>query len=280
MHEPGGPRGFVAKVFRDKRGQAFFERAAQVRHGLQRAHRRWETPRALAYLPAEKVLVFEELEGAVEISDLLHDARRDARAKALLLDALERAGEAVGELRELEIAGLPQVPPPDVLAGVRKRTKGIQRVAPDFANRLERELERLGVQAQRLEPETLVPTHGAFRHDQLVLRDGRLGVLDFDGLCLSGRTADAGYFLGFLDIVGVRRPRQRELLGECEAAFLTGLNRRGDTSPEWLAWYRAAAQVKKATRSFLSLDPKWVDSVAALENGLVDATLSRGGIRA
>jgi hypothetical protein len=278
MHESGGARGFFAKVFRDERGKALFERAHAVSRELDRSSARWETPRPLAYLPEERILIFEELEGAVEISDLLHDARHDARARILLLEGFERAGEAVGELRNLEIDGLPPVSPQAVLAGVRRRTKGIERVAPDFADTLARNLERLGVAAERLEPETLVPAHSAFRHDQLLLRNGKVGLLDFDGLCLSGRSADAGYFLGFLDIVGVRRPRHRELLEACEASFLAGLGKSGAAATEWLAWYRAAAQVKKATRSFLSLDRKWPESATALADGLVEATLNSGGV--
>jgi hypothetical protein len=277
VHRPEGASGFFAKVFRDDRGAVLFDRALAVHRHLAAADRGWDTPRPVSYLPEEKIVVFEELRDAVEVSDLLHDAGRESRARDRLIEGFERAGSVAGELREAKLEGLPRVPPHAVLASLRKRAENIARVEPEFAFTVERELDRLGAEVERREPEPLVPAHAAYRHDQLLLRGNRLAVLDLDGLCLSGTSADAGHFLGFLDMARIRRPRKRDLLAVCEDAFVRGLRSGNDRSLEWLSWYRAAAQIKKAVRSFLSLDSKWRSAAAALDEGLVEATLGCAG---
>jgi hypothetical protein len=273
LRHAGGTSAFYAKVFRDGRGETLYERSIAVHRHLDEAGVPWDTPRAVAYLPDEKVVVFEELPGGNELSDLLRQADRGGAARARLLAGMERAGAVPRDLRGIEVPGLRSVPPATVLADMRKRMGGIELVAPGFAAAIERSMAGLAGDSESRVPEPLVPTHAAFRHDQVLVRGDRVALLDFDGLCLSGASADAGYFLGYLDATALRRPRRRALLEESAAAFVYGMG-KVDGTAEWLAWFRAAALVKKAVRSFLSLDGKWRAAAAALDAGAVEATLA------
>ncbi len=79
-------------------------------------------------------------------------------------------------------------------------------------------------------------------------------ILDLDTLARSGASADAGNFLAYLDLTGLRRPRLRKALAALRAAFLDALP---EADSPWLPWYQATSHLKIGLRSFRSLDPAW-----------------------
>jgi hypothetical protein len=145
-----------------------------------------------------------------------------------------------------------------------RRAHGLERVAPLQAREIGRCLRVLEGTADRLRPEQTGLAHGAFRHNQVLLRRGRLVVLDLDTLRVSGVSADAGELLGYLDRTALARPRLGAVIDECEDVFLSALADDPGIRAEWLAWHRAAAHVKFALRSFYTLAPGWPDRIGGL----------------
>ena len=82
-----------------------------------------------------------------------------------------------------------------------------------------------------------MPTHGAFRHDQFIVAGDRLVAMDLDTICAAGASADAGNFLGYLDVTAVRRRHLRPIVKECAAVFRDAARDQPFINREWLAWY-------------------------------------------
>jgi hypothetical protein len=76
----------------------------------------------------------------------------------------------------------------------------------------------------------------------------------------------------------VRRPELRPAIDVCATAFERAALALPGVTPEWLAWYRAAAHVKKALRAFYSLDMKWPRMTAELAEHASRAVASRAGV--
>jgi hypothetical protein len=265
----GGVAHF-AKLFRDERGQELFSRQRAIAAQLRVPDKAWEVVAPLAYLPDTRLLVFPAVEGekATRILESVAD-RREPPSR--ITAAMARAAQGLGALQRCRLDGLPDDPPEALLLRFASDAQGVARVAPELAGAVRSRIERLDAARSELAPEPLVPSHGAFRHGQLLLRGESTVVLDFDTLARSGASADAGNFLAYLDLTGLRRPRLRPVLEACRGAFAAGLP---EPRSPWLHWFQALSLIKVTLRSFLSLDPAWPRLAPALLR-IADEVLGR-----
>jgi hypothetical protein len=247
-------RHYFGKLFHDRQGERMVRGLQELGARLRSENAPWEVPSPVAYLPGERMLVTREMAEGRKLNRLLRPARKDPAARELLLGHMARAGEGLRFLQRSVDPRLPTLTPRDLLDDFRRTTARVGRVEPELAKRLGDALTALEQAAAGLSEERLVPSHGAFRIDQLLPCGENLGVLDLDTLCLSGESADAGNFLAYLDAFAARRPRLEGVLTECRSTFEDAC---GAPSRRWLAWYRAASLVKVGFRAFLRLAPGW-----------------------
>jgi hypothetical protein len=271
----GEHKSYYAKLFRDDRGEELLGWHRAVNSALVEAQAPWTIPTAAGYFPEAHMLLFDAFDDVVKVRSLLRPSLKDAQAKTTLLRHIAAAAEGLVAFQRSPLADLPSQSPQELIATFREHSEGMEAVAPELQQATTRVLQQLEAAASALSPERLVPTHGAFRHDQLLDAGGGLVVLDLDTICSSGESADAGNFLGYLDLTAVRRPRLKPVIDDCTRTFVETLRTVGLTSPEWVAWYRAAAHVKKALRSFFALQPNWPETVDRMLS-LAEATLHDG----
>lgn len=260
----GGEAAFVGKVYRDGRGEAIHRWLEFVRPHLEAAGVQCDVVTPAAYLPDARLLMLEAVAGATELTWLLEQSAGDAGARETLLAHVGRAAEALPAFRRALVPGVPHMSPADVLAGLERRARGLDRVQPALAVSVARRLRDLEAGAARLRPEPPGLTHGAFRHNQLLAAGDRLVLLDLDTLCVAGAGTDPGGFLAYLDCVALRRPRLRAVLADCEHEFVAAVEAHAPPSPGWFAWHRAAGHVKWALRSALKLAPGWQETADTL----------------
>jgi hypothetical protein len=253
------PRAF-AKLFRDERGGEMLPWLGALAAQLHAAEAPWSVVPPLAHLPEARMLLLPAVAGGTSFGSSLAESVDGGAGEAALLAQVARAGRGLAAFQRCELQGLPVVTPRDQTEKLRDFVVPIRAVAPRLARSLDERLAGLERAIGRLAPEPLAPSHGAFRHGQLLLLPEALVVLDLDTLCRSGASADAGNFLAYLDFLALRRPRLRPLAERSQQAFVDAL---GPTRG-WLAWYRAASLLKVALRSFLSLSRRWPAHTAGL----------------
>jgi hypothetical protein len=260
----GGEAAFFAKLFRDARGAAMLPTLRSLAAQLRTAAAPWDVVAPAGHLAEAGLLAFPAVSDGLPASRALREALEDGSELPSLLEQVERAARGLSAFQRARLPDLPARGPRALLSALERAAASTAGVAPELAAACRRRLVRLADAAAALEPEPLVPAHGAFRHGQLLLCPQALVVLDLDTLALSGASADAGNFLAYLDFTGLRRPRLRPVLARCREVFLRALPPSAGAGSPWLAWHRAAAQVKIALRSFLSLSPRWPEHVPAL----------------
>ena len=235
-------------------------RLRDLRSQLRSLDAPWEIAAPIAYIQEARMLLLPVIGDGQELGRWIRDARVRHGGRTKLLAHMARAAEGLRLLQRTAADGLPTVSPREMVGRLRRATAELHRAAPELAERVGRRLLALEDALDHLPPEPMVPTHGAFRHDQLLACGHKLGVLDLDTLRLSGASADAGNFLAYLDAMAIQRPRLRSLLRDCRNIFTEALSGH----PGWLSWYRAASLVKLAIRSSFSLAPGWPETSQAL----------------
>ena len=88
-----------------------------------------------------------------------------------------------------------------------------------------------------------------------------------------GVSADAGEFLAYVTWTRCRQPALRSVLDDFEETFLTGLRGHKNLSPRWLAWHRAAGELKWALHGLRSPHSQFRENTESIL-GLAANTLS------
>jgi hypothetical protein len=175
----------------------------------------WELPHArrrhvtlaepLAYLPLERVLVqggvpyeqeLKELvaRAAVEDDPVLLDRLRQAlRATARALATIHRSGASYGQVFTFE----------EELATAREVVARLALSHPPIAVAAEPLLRHLAQAAEEHPADPDVSAHHDFRPGQVLLHEGQVGFVDFDGACMAEPALDVGRFRAKLRDVGI-----------------------------------------------------------------------------
>jgi hypothetical protein len=196
----------VAKTYRGDKGQNAYD-------GMRAL---WDSPLAtseevciaepLAYLPDLKVLVQGPIREEQRLSDLLRGALRSGAPEAMAevqdylrktavgLAALHRSGVRWGTARGWA----------DKIASVREESERLAGVVPHLADAAPPLLGRLEALARTSPADPPVPAHGDFRPMQVLLHQGRIGFIDFDGFCQAEPAMDLALFRSSLKDKGMR----------------------------------------------------------------------------
>lgn len=161
-----------------------------------------------------------------------------------------QAGALLAMLHASQVSGLPLEPAADQLDDVSGDAKLVSVLVPSLEDRVDGLLRRLEAE---LPDEPLVPSHGGFRRSQLLESNGELGVIDFDGFCLSPAARDLASFTAAL----VEEPDDLERA----AATLDVLVDAYGERPPGVTWYLATYLLRRTRRPFTRLQEDWPDAV-------------------
>jgi hypothetical protein len=266
-------RTVYVKIFADDSGAAIH----RVMQELWRTVRRsvcLHMPEPYGYDPEYRMLVMAEVPGERDLKLWVKCLESGQPLPpgvdlARLACCMAVVAEALAELHRSRIHPQEVVTFHNELNHQQKELHKIRRHLPDLAVEVERVQQRLTAGA--LHNEWLVPSHGAFRHKQLLGNDRRLTFIDFDDLTLAHPAWDAACFLGWLRLEPLQRPGKAAALEHLAEVFRREfLAREPEVTPHHLAMYEALVLTKIALRAFRGfLRPGRGDQVVAHVRGLV-----------
>jgi hypothetical protein len=196
-------RTVYVKVFYNDRGAVNHEELASLWSVAQRS-KFLRVPEPLGYDPDQRLLVMSEAEGERHLNEWIRCIKKGQPLPAgASSERLERCVvSAARALGELQGSGLhpERYEYENELAHLR-RDRGrldqdVEERYPELIGSLDALVRRLEALAPVEEP--LVPSHGEFRHQQLVGDEDSLTLIDWDSFCLANPAMDAARWLARL----------------------------------------------------------------------------------
>ena len=228
-------QSIIGKVFRDQRGQKYFN----VQNAL------WEG--GFDADAADRIAVAEPIAYVSEMSMLVQ-----AHATGLPFDQLldvpgleERAALAAAAIAKLHDFGmrLPVTYTLDVeLANLEGWSAALCALRPDLASTFGLQLARLRSLAGDVPPVDLVPVHRDFHYGQLLFSGRSVTIIDLDLLALGDPAIDVANFAAHLQFLAIQFRQDLHALDQAKEAFLQVYLRRRPmpAAAQRLAFYEAA----------------------------------------
>jgi hypothetical protein len=241
----GWPTTVIAKTYRKRKGEQAFNGMVALWRSPLAGHAAVRIAEPLAYLPELKVLIqtalpeeqtLEEVLRAALIADTPEAFDRLAdfvRAAAAGLAALHRSGVRIDATTtwDEQIVEIPEL------------LERLAVVAPDLADAIRPLFDRLQARAAAYPADPLVPSHGSFDSDQVLIAQERIGFIDFDSFCMAEPALDVGHFRAAIMDSGMKLIDERTLQSqEACRAYLERLDRLGAI---FLAAYESLAPVSR-----------------------------------
>jgi aminoglycoside phosphotransferase (APT) family kinase protein len=199
------PTLLVAKTYNGELGQNAYNSMRAL----------WESPlgrsamvaiaEPLAYLPTPRVLVQGPIQEEQTLEDMVESAMRTSTPEAIdkLREYICKAAIGLAELHRSGVSYGRTFTWQDRLAQARAALDGLAGPLPEMAEAAAPMLAHLEAIAADEPPDRLMPTHGAFRAAQVLIHQGQIGFIDFDGFCQAEPAMDLARFLATTKDVGL-----------------------------------------------------------------------------
>jgi hypothetical protein len=220
---------------------------------------------ALAGLRAAQDAPFPTAAFAAAVPELRLTAQRELHGERPedAAGVAREAGRLAAALQRADLPGLDPAPAERALAAAIRKADLVAAVLPELQPRLDALVSRL--RATVPADGALVPAHGDFHVDQLILSGEEIAVIDFDGLCLAPPALDLATYAA--DVVR-GRPDDRARIDAVVEPLFDGYGDR----PDAFEWHLATAILGRVAHPFQRQVPHWrarvEATVAAAEAGL------------
>jgi len=241
------PFAFIAKQYRERTvAERLHRHVAALYTSMSGARGVW-LPRPMAFDAETGLVVMEELPGTDLIRALGDvDLSQTMGEVGAMLASFHRAPHVVR--RSLSVR--------ETLGEVRRAVDKIESLLPiGLARRAMRVVWRLAARRADADADDgpAVLLHGAFRPKHVFVHDGRLAMIDLDGMCVGHPAHDLGHFLSALYYL-----EAQELLHAADRSVAVGRFLQGYAAavpwrlqPAAVLWCTAASLVQKQARKYV-----------------------------
>ena len=232
---------------------------ASLKGALDRGKLAFVLPRLIFRCARRRAVAMEEIPGT--------------KLTRLMLDepgALLAVGGALASLHCSDLTPVASWDPGAEFTALQSAMRDVQRALPMVSEDLDRLLGRLERGRSTITFEDSTPIHGNLFGDQILVHDGRVGIVDWDDLCRGDPTYDLGRLTAHLIFMARRTQADRLRVGECIRSLQRGYAETAGRTLDQalLRWQTAAAILMRAKISALRvLSPEWTgETVHALED--------------
>ena len=282
----GWPEVVVAKIHWGDKGRI----AYQGMRALWESELRWSTAVTIAeplgFLPEPRVLIQRAVPGKLTLSDLLKSSLPGGRPEAMeeLRELLVKTARGLAALHACSAHGTIYVWEQQ-MAEIRGRIVQLATWVPGFDGALEPALARLDALAASHAPQRPVPSHRSFRPAQVLLHEGHIAFIDFDGFCEAEPAVDLALFRATIKqnvmrLGSLEEPPEPslELLSELDGLcdlFLDEYERMAPVSRARVALWETLYLLESVLNSGTKLQPDRLEGgMALLERRLRQSPLS------
>jgi aminoglycoside phosphotransferase (APT) family kinase protein len=242
----GLPDPVVFKTHLGDKGRAAYEAMRAL----------WDTPLSsgevvtlaepLAYLPELRILAQGPVQEDRTLKALARDALVESTRAAIaeLRTELLKTADGLAALHRCGVQCGPTFAWREELDGVQEVVTRLAMTIPTVTAAANPLMAYLASLANQAPADQAVTTHGTFRPAQVLLHDGKIGFIDFDGSCMAEPAFDIGRFRATLRDIGISTPAHagKLLRGQALTDRLAILD---ELCEEFLDRYRQQAPVTR-----------------------------------
>jgi len=238
----GVQRKLVGKLYREPATAENVWGALTVLHS--QAPSEVSTPRPLAIEKEWGLIIMERVPGT-PMRHLIEGAGAQEQLQATRRAAAALADYHSCHLRDGEVRSITHD-----LAKLRKRLARLRLVAPWLAQRIDGLLRRVESRASRFAVSTPSLIHGDFKPSQILIEDGRVGIVDLDNAGPGDPAIDVGNLMAQLR--GAALATRQSHLRQLASYFLSEYQRHSPTkiAEDRASLFQALSLVRMAVRSF------------------------------
>ena len=241
---------FFSKTYNDAISRYNFNFLKSAREQLVQQHAAVNIPQLLLHIDSANTSWYEDWP-----SRALIDVYETVDSEVLF----PRIARTIAELHRSTLQGLPTGPDlDDVLQSAIEDGIQFAHVLPQFRPVVGKISEALQASKETIARQTIpvAPIHGAFRLEQLVIRDLELAIVDFDALALSDPLADVAEFIASLRFLEATGGKARTNLMAAAEQFYQSYCEQvlWECDRQRLAWYALAFFINKMFGALKQLD--------------------------
>jgi hypothetical protein len=249
----GWPTAAIAKVYRGQKGQQAYDGMVALWRSPLSSSSVVQIAEPLGYVPELKLLIQAPLAEEQTLEQLLRAtlAGGDAAAHRRLEGFVRTTAAGLAELHLSGARAAETLTWDDRITTIPEAIERIAPVAPDVAEAIQPLYDELNALAAACPADPLVPSHGSFDSDQVLIAQERIGFIDFDSFCMAEPSVDVGHFraaimdsgMKLIDDDTLRDPAARtaylDRLADLGAIFLAEYESRAPISRQRLALWEA-----------------------------------------
>jgi aminoglycoside phosphotransferase (APT) family kinase protein len=199
---------------------------------------------------ASQLLVHGPVRGDHDLKDALRIALRAGTSEALdeLHQIIGKTGAGLAALHHCGARHGETINWGDEFAELRGELEKLSAVLPGLADAAMPLLIRLKALAGETAAERALPSHRSFRPQQVLIHQGNLGFIDFDGFCLAEPALDIALFRATIKEMGINTSpshRQKDFEYPSDAARMARLEQLNTICEIFLAEYERVAPVSR-----------------------------------
>lgn len=224
----GWPELVVAKAYREDKGRNAYTAMRAL----------WDSPLSagdivtiaepLAYLASDRVMIQGPVAEEQTLKELLRAALQDCSAATdrALDRALCQTGAGLAALHRCGVDYGEPVTLDDEIAEVREIAGRLAGQIPAVAEAVTPLLTLVEERAAACPPDPLAPSHRSFRPAQVLLANGQIAFIDFDGFCQAEPALDVALFRSTIKAIGLGAPLRDEAARRARLEELDALGER------------------------------------------------------
>ena len=267
---PRCPQAVIGKIYRNNsKAQNAFEGMSALWHSPLANSDLVTIAEPIAYLPDLKMMLQATIPGEESLEDLLKSLikkpRDETRVKvldymrktAVGLAAVHQCGAIYGEHAEIG----------ERFEEAREKARRLAVIIPELEGHIVPLIDQLEHLATVYPEEAVVPTHGTFNPEQILIDGERIGIIDFDSQCMAEPALDVGLFRAAIKDTGMgisfpsSSPDQSErfarltVLDEIGDVFLSEYETHASVSRDRVALWEAIDYLRNCLHYWIKVKP-------------------------
>jgi hypothetical protein len=191
------PRAMIGKVYRNNRkAQNAFEGMFALWHSSLAESSLVTIAEPIAHLPDLKMMLQATIPAEASLEDLLKSLIKNPQAntREMVFEYMRKTANGLAAVHQCGAVYGEHIEISERFVDAREKAHRLAVIAPEFEEKILPLVEHLEHLAAVYPEGAVVPTHGTFNPEQVLIDGEKIGFIDFDSQCMAEPALDVGLF--------------------------------------------------------------------------------------